>query len=105
MLKYDGLYGNINNIALLTGNHDVDRFISLPGATPEGAMMHMAFALSNRGIPQIYYGDELGMTVGHDPDNRKDLPGGFPGDKRDKFCITPVRASANETYSPRSRPG
>ena len=85
VLKYDGLYGNINNIALLTGNHDVDRFMSLPGATHEGAMMHMAFMLSSRGIPQIYYGDELGMTGGHDPDNRKDFPGGFSGDGRDAF--------------------
>jgi glycosidase len=85
VLKYDGLYGNINNIALLTGNHDLDRFMSLPGATPEGAMMHMAFTLSSRGIPQIYYGDELGMAGGHDPDNRKDFPGGFSGDARDAF--------------------
>jgi glycosidase len=84
VLKYDGLYGNINNIALLTGNHDVDRFMSLPGATPEGAMMHMAFTLVSRGIPQIYYGDEIGMAGGYDPDNRKDFPGGFPDD-RDAF--------------------
>ena len=75
VLKYDGLYGNINNIALLTGNHDVDRFMSLPGTTLEGAMMHIAFMLSSRGIPQIYYGDEIGMTGGHDPDNRKDFLG------------------------------
>jgi neopullulanase len=75
VLKYDGLYRNINNVALLTGNHDVDRFMSLPGATPEGAMMHIAFMLSSRGIPQIYYGDEIGMTGGYDPDNRKDLHG------------------------------
>ena len=75
VLKYDGLYGNINNIALLTSNHDVDRFMSLPGATQEGAMMHIAFTLSSRGIPQIYYGDEIGMAGGHDPDNRKDFHG------------------------------
>ena len=85
VLKYDGLYGNINNVTLLTGNHDVDRFMSLPGATLEGAMMHMAFALSSRGIPQIYYGDEIGMTGGHDPDNRKDFPGGFDKASRDAF--------------------
>jgi neopullulanase len=75
VLKYDGLYGNINNIALLTSNHDVDRFMSLPGATPEGAMMHIAFTLASRGIPQIYYGDEIGMSGGHDPENRKDFIG------------------------------
>lgn len=85
VLKYDGLYGNIDNITVLANNHDTDRFMSLKGATPEGAMMHMAFVLSSRGIPQLYYGEEIGMTGGHDPDNRKDFPGGFPGDARDAF--------------------
>jgi glycosidase len=33
-----------------------------------------------RGMPQIYYGDEIGMPGGNDPDNRQDFPGGFPGD-------------------------
>ena len=74
VLKYDGLYSNVNRVTTLTGNHDLDRFMSTPGATLEGAMMHMAFMLSVRGIPQMYYGDELGMTGGHDLDNRKDFP-------------------------------
>lgn len=85
VLKYDGLYSNVNRVTTLTANHDVDRFMSTPGATLEGAMMHMAFMLSVRGIPQIYYGDELAMTGGHDPDNRKDFPGGFRGDQRNAF--------------------
>jgi glycosidase len=38
-----------------------------------------------RGIPQIYAGDEIGMPGGDDPDNRRDFPGGFPGDKRNAF--------------------
>ena len=74
VLKYDGLYANINNITVLANNHDTDRFMSLPGATLEGAMMHMAFILSMRGIPQLYYGEEIPTSGGHDPDNRKDLP-------------------------------
>ncbi len=85
VLKYDGLYSNVNNLTTLTNNHDTDRFMSLPGATLEGAMMHMAFILSIRGIPQIYYGEEIGMTGGHDPDNRKDFPGGFANDMRNAF--------------------
>lgn len=38
-----------------------------------------------RGIPELYYGDEIGMTGGDDPDNRHDFPGGFPGDPRNAF--------------------
>lgn len=76
VLKYDGLYPNINYVTTLTNNHDTDRFMSLPGATLEGAMLHTAFILSTRGIPQLYYGEEIAMTGGHDPDNRKDFPEG-----------------------------
>jgi neopullulanase len=85
VLKYDGLYPSIDNVTTLTNNHDTDRFMSLPGATLEGAMLHAAFILSTRGIPQLYYGEEIAMTGGHDPDNRKDFPGGFAGDTRDAF--------------------
>jgi glycosidase len=85
VLKYDGLYPNINNVTVLTNNHDTDRFMSLPNATLEGAMMHTAFVLATRGIPQLYYGEEIAMTGGYDPDNRKDFSGGFSGDKQDKF--------------------
>src|SRR5215213_3370761 len=38
VLKYDGLYPSINNVTTLTNNHDTDRFMSLEGATLEGAM-------------------------------------------------------------------
>ncbi len=85
VLKYDGLYANVNNITTLTGNHDTDRFMSLDGATPEGAMLHTAFLLASRGIPQIYYGEEIAMRGGFDPDNRRDFPGGWAGDKQNKF--------------------
>ena len=85
VLKYDGLYGNVNNLTVMANNHDTDRFMSLPGATLEGAMLHTAFVLATRGIPQLYYGEELAMTGGHDPDNRKDFAGGFAGDAANKF--------------------
>ena len=85
VLKYDGFYPNINNVTTLTNNHDTDRFMSLKDATLEGAMLHTAFILSTRGIPQLYYGEEIAMTGGHDPDNRKDFPGGWREDKINKF--------------------
>ncbi len=73
VLKYDGLYGDINRITVMTNNHDTDRFMSLPNATKESAKLHTAFILATRGIPQLYYGEEVLMTGGHDPDNRKDF--------------------------------
>jgi glycosidase len=38
-----------------------------------------------RGTPQLYYGDEIAMAGGDDPDNRRDFPGGFPADGIDSF--------------------
>ena len=87
VLKYDGLYPNVNNVTLLANNHDTDRFMSLKGATKEGARLHMAFILATRGIPQLYAGEEILMEGGHDPDNRRDFPGGWNEDKRSAFSM------------------
>ena len=85
VLKYDGLYPNINNVMTLQNNHDTKRFMSLDGATLEGALLHTAFVLSTRGIPQLYYGEELAMKGGDDPNNRADFAGGWAEDRQSKF--------------------
>ena len=84
-LKYDALYPDPQRITNLANNHDTSRFMSLDGASLEGAMMHVAYIISLRGIPQIYYGEEIAMEGKDDPDNRRDFPGGFPGDERNAF--------------------
>jgi glycosidase len=84
-LKYDALYPDASKVTTMVGNHDTRRFISLDGATLDGARLHMAFTLAVRGVPQLYYGDEIALAGGDDPDNRRDFPGGFPGDARDAF--------------------
>jgi neopullulanase len=48
--------------------------MSLEGATLARAMMHTAFVLSVRGIPQLYSGEEIAMEGKEDPDNRRDFP-------------------------------
>ena len=73
-LKYDALYPNPSKITVLANNHDTPRFLSLDGATMAGAMLHTAFILSTRGIPQLYYGEEIAMEGKDDPDNRRDFP-------------------------------
>jgi len=73
-LKYDALYPDASRVTVLANNHDTTRFMSLDGATLSGAMMHTAFVLSVRGIPQLYAGEEIGMEGKEDPDNRRDFP-------------------------------
>ncbi len=73
-LKYDALYPDPSKVTVLANNHDTTRFMSLAGATLAGAMMHTAFVLSVRGIPQLYAGEEIAMEGKDDPDNRRDFP-------------------------------
>lgn len=87
-LKYDALYPDPSKLTTLTNNHDTRRFMSLEDATLEGAMLHTAFMLTVRGTPQLYSGEEIAMEGKDDPDNRRDFPGGFPGDKRDAFLAS-----------------
>ena len=73
-LKYDALYPDPSKLTVLANNHDTPRFLSLEGADLTGAMLHTAFILSVRGIPQLYYGEEIAMEGKEDPDNRRDFP-------------------------------
>jgi neopullulanase len=92
-LKYDALYPDPLKITTLTNNHDTPRFMSLEGASLEGAMLHTAFMLTVRGIPQLYSGEEIAMKGKEDPDNRRDFPGGFPADSRSAFLCYQKRAA------------
>ncbi len=85
MLAHDRLYPDASVLVTLAGLHDTSRFMSEPGATVEGRKLADAFLMTARGTPLVYYGDEIGMRGGGDPDNRRDFPGGFPGDSRDAF--------------------
>ena len=87
-LKYDALYPDASRLTVLANNHDTRRFMSLDGASLAGAKLHLAFIMSVRGIPQMYAGEEIAMEGEDDPDNRRDFPGGFPGDKRNAFLAS-----------------
>ncbi len=85
MLAQDQLYPNPHVLVTLLGNHDVARFMNEKGATTDGLKLAQTFIMTVRGAPQLYYGDEIAIGGGGDPDNRRDFPGGFPGDKRNAF--------------------
>ena len=52
-----------------------------------------------RGSPLVYYGDEIAMPGGGDPDNRRDFPGGWPGDPRNAFDASGRTAAEEEVFS------
>ena len=88
VLQRDDLYVHPEMLVTFFGNHDHSRFISDKGS--DAARLKAAFSLllTMRGIPQIYSGDEIGMPGGGDPDNRRDFPGGFPGDSQNAFAAS-----------------
>ncbi|MHA0041841.1 alpha-amylase family glycosyl hydrolase [Deinococcus sp. PEB2-63] len=64
----------------LLDNHDVPRFVNEPGSGVAETEIRarsgnaMGLLMTLPGIPQVYYGNELGMYGGNDPDNRRDMP-------------------------------
>ncbi len=84
-LARDYLYTNPNILVTLLGGHDDGRFMSEKGATIASLKLANLFVLTTRGVPQLYYGDEIAMTGPDEPTTRGDFPGGFPGDRRNAF--------------------
>jgi glycosidase len=98
-LRRDGLYPRPDLLVTFLDNHDTPRLATVPGVTPARLQLAVAFLLTTRGIPQITWGDEIGMP-GH-MDDRRDFPGGFPGDSRDAFSAagrTPAEQQLFTTY-------
>ena len=85
MLARDHLYPNPDRLVTLLGLHDVNRFMNEPGATTAGLRLAYTVLATVRGTPLVYYGDEIALPGGVDPDNRRDFPGGWREDGRNAF--------------------
>jgi neopullulanase len=85
ILRQDSLYPYPDYLVPFFANHDIPRFASTPGASAAKLKLAFGLTLTLRGIPEIYYGDEIAMPGGGDPDNRRDFPGGWPSDAANAF--------------------
>jgi glycosidase len=85
VLRHDSLYPRPEELVTFFGNHDVQRFASAKGSSAAKLKLAFALTLTLRGIPELYYGDEIGMLGGGDPDNRRDFPGGWREDPKNAF--------------------
>jgi glycosidase len=88
VLAKDSLYPHPERLVPFIGNHDTTRFITEAGGSATKLKLALGLLATLRGTPQIYSGDEIGMTGGADPDNRHDFPGGFNGDSDNAFTQT-----------------
>jgi glycosidase len=72
------LRGNLNNACRgvmwnLLGSHDTPRALHCCGEDKRKMKLMAAMQLLQPGMPFIYYGDEVGLTGGRDPDCRRGM--------------------------------
>lgn len=101
VLARDFLYNDPSKNVIFVDNHDLDRFYSSVGEDISKYKMGLGILLTMRGIPMLYYGDEILMSglehSGHG-NIRKDFPGGWKGDKRNAFDATGRTVEENEAF-------
>ena len=105
-LALDYLYPDPQHILTFLDNHDTDRFLPEMPDSLGVWKQALAFLLTSRGIPQLYYGTELlmnGTKKISDGYIRLDMPGGFPGDKVDAFTREGRTDMQNEAWDYLSR--
>ena len=84
----DFLYPNPNNLLVFAENHDTGRFNEIYKSDFKKYQMAMTLIATVRGIPQLYYGSEIGMKGDKgkgDADIRRDFPGGWNEDANNAF--------------------
>ena len=99
-ISKDYLFANPNNLLIFAENHDTQRYNNTLKGDLAKYKMAMSFLMTTRGIPQIYYGTEIGMTGDKnkgDGDIRRDFPGGWAGDSIDAFNPQ-ARTSIQNSY-------
>lgn len=97
-LANDFQYPDADKLTIFPDNHDMSRFYVQVGEDVDLLKMGVAFFLTTRGIPQIYYGTEILMR--HDGDQhgdiRADFPGGWEGDQVNAFTGEGLSAEAKD---------
>lgn len=69
----------------LLGSHDTPRLLTQCNEDKRRLKLATIFQLTFTGTPCIYYGDEIGLTGGHDPDCRKCMV--WDEDKQDRDLL------------------
>lgn len=74
--RLQGLYPwGVTSVMLnLLDSHDMARFLTLARGDQSALRLATLFQMTYPGAPSIYYGDEIGLTGGHDPANRAAFP-------------------------------
>jgi glycosidase len=101
-LAKDRFYKNPNRNVVMLDNHDFTRFFTTIKEDINKYKSGLAFLLTTRGIPQIYYATEILGTGNEWPSHgniRKDFPGGWSGDTNNKFTAAGRTPLENEAFN------
>jgi neopullulanase len=88
VLAQDSVFPDPYNLVTFHDNHDMSRMLTALGERQDLNRMALAFVLTTRGIPQLFYGTEVLMSNAGTEDHgiiRSDFPGGWPGDTKNAF--------------------
>jgi neopullulanase len=102
MLANDIVYADPYNFVTFPDNHDMDRFFTSVNKDFDLWKMGIAYLLTMRGIPQIYYGTEALMTNSRSGDHgeiRTGFPGGWQGDEVNIFTGKGVNQQQHEAIA------
>ena len=102
VLAQDFVYSNPMNTLVFLDNHDVTRIFSTLNKDLDKLKMVIAFQLTTRGIPSVYYGTELLMEgFSHEQHGkmRQDFPGGWPDDKVNCFTQEGRNKEQNDIFN------
>ena len=100
-LAQDFVYKDPTRQIIFLDNHDMSRFFSVVNEDVTKYKSALTWLFTSRGIPQIYYGDELATTGTTNPSDgyvRLDFPGGWEGDKVNKFIAEGRSKKDQEIY-------
>lgn len=99
---YDFMYKDAMRQVIFLDNHDINRFYSTLGEDIGKYKMAFAWLMTFRGIPQMYYGNEILMTGVTSPNDgyvRWGFPGGWAGDKPNKFLASERSDKENDMFN------
>ena len=101
-ISQDFVYSNPDALVTFADNHDGDRFFTKINKDIDKFKLAMAFMMTTRGTPQLYYGTEILMEGNEHKshgDIRKDFPGGWVDDENNAFTREGRTAEQKDAFN------
>ena len=101
-VAHDATYHDLSKMMIFLSNHDHYRIADAWKQDPDKMKIGYTLLATVRGIPQLFYGDEMMFATGKnyksDGELRMDFPGGWAGDEKDLFT-SEGRAAATGSWA------